>query len=100
MAALIWRYGVGPTTTEGLADEVEAEGLLVKIALVDFAGRRCLWGVVENAQGYPNIVRRRQLSFESTDLLQRSGLSVSANYLFDGTDVERCQEMARRLRKL
>jgi len=108
MAQLYWssRWKRGPTTTQTLADIVEAEGALCTDYLINEVGQRCLWGVIEDMylmpEGtvFPCFQSRRMLVQESRELLCAHNLSVEDNDSYIGTPQERCREMVRRLRTI
>jgi len=100
---LTWIHGVGPGTTQELADLVEQEGFLIKGEDVNRRGRRCLWGVIEDAH-FDRVALetfiKRFLSSTDIDTLGTYGLSASDNDDFPGNGRARCAEMVKRLRAI
>ena len=102
---LIWARGVGPGTTQELADLVEQEGFLIKGQFIDRRRRRCLWGVIDDAHFFDGFsfqaaAIERLLSDTDRGILGTYGLAASDNDNFPGTGRARCAEMVKRLRAI
>ena len=106
MAVLCWDKGIGPQTTQELADVVEQEGFLTTLFLINSLGQRCLWGVIyeatrDRASGDVTYSHSdKVIALEAYNLLVQNGLSPDDNDQFDGSGEERCAEMVRRLRAI
>lgn len=94
---LTWIKGHGPSTTQALAAEVEAEGRLIQGWFVSEKGR-CLWGVIENWDEERGGTR--MLPSQLARLIETAVFNFAGFDALEGTPEQLCAEACRRLRAI